>query len=189
MDARNLLSIGGVLLVLGGVGYYWGLEPEQLTTPSDTAVRRPDYEVRGIRVTESGKDGHLLRRLDSPGLRHYVTPHDEGILESPDMRLYDQGREAWHIRAAQAISLANGKEIRLEGGVIAERSAPAALPVRFTTPSLTAWPEEERLHSATGIQLQSSDGAISGQSLRAGLKTGTIEINQNVTGTYAPAPR
>lgn len=189
MDARNLLSIAGVLLVLGGVGYYWGLGPVQEAEPGKEDVRRPDYEVQGIRFTESGKDGKLLRRLDSPGLRHYSTPRNEGILDNPEMRMYDQGREVWHLRAAHAISLGEGKEVRLEGGVAAERRDPAAVPVRFVTPSLTAWPEEERLQSNAGIRLSSTEGDISGQSLKAGLKTGTIEINQNVTGTYAPARR
>lgn len=189
MDARNLLSVAGVLLVLGGVGYYWGLGPAQVVTPDQVDARRPDYEVRGIRFTESGKDGRLLRRLDSPGLRHYTTPQDEGVLDTPVMRLYDQGQEAWHLQAARAISLQDGKEVRLEGGVIAERRAPAAVPVQFATPSLTVWPDEERLQSNTGIRLSRNDGEISGRSLTAGLKTGTIDINQNVTGTYAPARR
>lgn len=189
MDARNLLSIAGVLLVLGGVGYYWGVGPEQVAMPVRPDVRHPDYEVRGIRFTESGKDGLLLRRLDSPGLRHYATPRDEGILDSPVMRLYDQGREVWHIRASHATSLDEGKEVRLEGGVTAERRDPDAVPVRFATPSLTAWPDEERLQSDSGIRLTSTEGSISGRTLKAGMKTGTIEINQNVTGTYAPARR
>jgi lipopolysaccharide export system protein LptC len=189
MDARNLLSVAGVLLVLGGVGYYWGLGPAPLSDQKSNDVRRPDYEVSGIRFTESGRDGALLRRLDSPGLQHFVLPRDEGVLSHPVMRLYDQGREAWHIRADRAISLADGQEVQLQGGVTAERRDPAAVPVRFVTPELTVWPKEERLQSTSGIQLNSTEGAISGQSLHAGLRTGTIVINQNVTGTYAPAPR
>ena len=189
MDTRNLISVAGVLLVLGGVGYYWGLESSLVAAPKADGARLPDYEVRGIRLTESGKDGQLIRRLDSPELRHYATPRNEAVLDSPVLRLYEQGREAWHIRATHAISIDDGKEIRLEGGVTAERRDPAAVPVRFVSPSLTAWPDEERLQSTTGIRLSSTQGEISGQTLTAGLKTGTIEIQQNVTGTYAPARR
>jgi lipopolysaccharide export system protein LptC len=189
MDARNLLSVAGVLLALGGIGYYWGLGRPELSLTSADSQRRPDYEVKGIRLTESGKDGKLLRRLDSPGLRHYTTPQDEAELDSPVLRLYDNGREVWRLQASQGSSLFNGREVRLQGGVTAERVDPAAVPLRFVTPALTAWPEEERLQSTSGIRLTSPQGELSGQSLQASLKTGSIDINQNVTGVYAPTRR
>ncbi len=189
MDARNLLSIAGVLLSLGGIGYYWGLGRPELTLAPTAGERRPDYEVRGIRFTESGKDGRLQRRLDSPGLRHYTTPQDEAELDRPLMRLYDNGREVWRLQAEQGISLLDGKEVQLLGGVIAERVDPAAVPVRFVTPALTAWPAEERLQSTSGIRLTSPHGELAGQVLQASPPTCTIDIQQTVTGSCAPMRR
>lgn len=189
MDARNILSVAGVLLVLGGVGYYWGIGHPEFAPTVKEGERRPDYEVHGIVFMESGKDGKLQRRLDAPVLRHYVTPKDEAEIDSPVMRLYDKGQEVWQLRAAKGISLQEGREVRLEGGVAAERRDPATVALHFTTPSLTAWPDEQRLQSTSGIHFTSPQGEISGQTLRASLKTSSVEINQNVTGTYAPARR
>lgn len=187
MDARNILSVAGVLLVLGGVGYYWGLgRPQPLRTATEE-TRRPDYEAGNILFMESGKDGKLSRRLEAPSLRHFSSPDDQTEIDNPVMRLYADGREAWKLQAARGVSLQGSKEIRLDGGVIAERRDPEAVPLRFTTPSLTSWPDEERLQSNSGIHLVSPQGEISGQTLQASLRTSTVEINQNVTGTYAPA--
>lgn len=189
MDARNLLSVAGVLLALGGIGYYWGIGQTDLGLQEQDGQRRPDYEAQSIRFTESGKDGKLLRRLDAPAMRHYTTPQDESELDSPVLRLYENGTEVWLMQASQGSSVHRGKEIRLTGGVIAERTDPSAVAMRFVTPSLTFWPEEERLQSTSGIRLASPQGELSGQELQASLKPGSIDINQKVTGTYAPARR
>lgn len=187
MDARNLLSVAGVLLVLGGVGYYWGLgHPAPLQAPTD-AAQRPDYEASGIHSLETGPDGHVQRRLDAPALRHYSLPQDEVRIDTPVLHTFEAGREIWLIRAPRALSLNEGHEVRLEGGVSAERRDPANVPLHFATPQLTAWPDEERLHSSSGIRVISQQGEVSSQTLEASLKTGTVALNQNVTGTYAPA--
>lgn len=187
MDARNILSVAGVLLVLGGVGYYWGLGHPVNLQPSTDAERRPDYEASGIHSLATGPDGQVQRRLDAPTLRHYSLPQDEMEIDTPVLRTFEEGREIWQLRAPRALSLDEGHEVRLEGGVRAERRDPATIPLHFVTPQLTAWPNEERLHSNSGIRVSSQQGDIASQTLEASLKTGTVTLNQNITGTYAPA--
>lgn len=191
MDARNILSVAGVLLVLGGVGYYWGLGHKIPLEPGAGEARRPDYEAAGIHSQETGKDGQVQRRLDAPALRHYSLPRDETEIDMPVLRTFEAGREVWQVQAQRALSLKEGKEIHLEGGVNAERNSPPPpsmpdAPLRFVTRHLTAWPDEERLHSDSGIHVTSQQGEISSQILDASLKTGSVTLKQNVTGTYAP---
>lgn len=191
MDARNILSVAGVLLVLGGVGYFWGLGHKIPLEPGAGEERRPDYEATGIHSQETGKNGQVQRRLDAPALRHYSLPRDEIEIDLPVLRTFDAGHEVWQVQAQRALSLDEGREIHLEGGVSAERKRPPnsllpATPLRFVTRHLTAWPDEERAHSDSGIRVTDQQGEISSQILDANLKTGSVTLKQNVTGIYAP---
>lgn len=188
VDARNLLSLAGVLLVLGGTGYYWGLGRSPAPVVSREGLRQPVFEIDGIRSRETGDDGRVRRELVAPQLVQYSGP-DEALLESPQLRLYENGELAWDLRAGRGRRLDQQREIRLEGGVTAERRSPAAQPLRFTTPRLTAWPAEERLLADQGVQLSGPQGELSSQRLEARLAVGTLLLDQNVSGHYAPAPR
>lgn len=188
MDARNLLSLAGVLLTLGGAGYYWGLGRPADTTPAATTAREEAFVVSGIRARETGEDGQLLRTLTAPRLVQYHAP-DEALLTRPELTLHAGGHPAWEIRAGQGRSLDLQREIWLEQGVSAVRRAPGATPLRFTTPRLVAWPAEERLLADQGVQFESTQGTLTSQRLDARFAVGTLQLDDNVSARYAPAPR
>lgn len=188
MDARNLLSLSGVLLVIGAAGYYWGMghPKEVLQGPEE---RRPDYVVTNIRGTETDTQGRLLRKLTAPELRHYDKPEDVAEMDQPVMTLFDQGREAWQLSARQGQGLKQGTEVVLQGQVHAERRDPAALPVTFDTESLHVFPKEEKLYGEADVKIKSPRGQLSSRGIQADMKTGDLVLNQKVQGNYAPAPR
>lgn len=189
MDIRNLLSLSGVLLVLGGVGYYWGLDHSPPRPVADTEEQRPDYVVSGIGSVETDTRGRLLRRLEAAELRHYDRPRDMAEMDRPVFTLYAQGREAWRVTAPRAVGMDQNTEVRLEGGVHAERRDPAALPLTLDTPELFVYPREERLLTRAGVQVRSPQGRLQSGALEARLKTGELTLTDHVTGHYAPAPR
>ncbi|MDP2229071.1 MAG: LPS export ABC transporter periplasmic protein LptC [Moraxellaceae bacterium] len=188
MDARNLLSLAGVLLVLGGTGYYWGLGRTEPRPIAPDEARHPVYELTGLAALETGTDGRISRQLDARRLQAFEQP-DEAVLEAPVLHLYNGSVETWRLRADTGRGLDGNREIRLEGNVLAERLDPAAQPVRFTTPRLSAWPAEERLYTDQGVQLQTPQGTLASRTLDARQAVGTLTLTQNVTGHYAPAPR
>lgn len=189
MDARNLLSLSGMLLVLGAAGYYWGMGHQREVTGAEEEAIRPDYVVTGIRSLETDEQGRPLRRLEARELRHYDQPQDRAEVDRPVFTLYDEGREAWRMTAQEAVSLNQNEEVRLEGGVHAERRDPAALPLTFDTPTLTVFPRQERLSTRAGVTVQSPQGRLASQGLEASVKTGDLVLNDNVTGNYAPETR
>lgn len=188
MDARNLLSLSGVLLVLGAAGYYWGIAHRATPLASPGEARRPDYVVQGIGSIETDAQGRPLRRLTATELRHYDTPADVAEIDQPVMTFYEQGREAWRVVAQRGVSLDQGTEVRLEGGVRAERRD-AELPVTVSTRSLTVFPREERVLTRDTVIIESPRGRIESRGLEASMPRGELKLTENVTGTYAPAPR
>lgn len=189
MDVRNLVSLSGMLLVLGAAGYYWGLGAQRTASDDDEQQRRPDYVVTGINSMETDAEGNLLRRLQASEMRHYDSPRDEAQVDKPVFTLYENGREAWRVTARRGISLDQNTEVRLEGGVHGERRDPAALPLTFDTPMLYIYPREEQLVTQAEVRVQSPQGRLTSRGLEARVKTGEIILKENVTGNYAPASR
>jgi LPS export ABC transporter protein LptC len=188
MDARNLLSLSGVLLVLGAAGYYWGMGNPPPVDTSPATERRPDYVVQGIGSVETDDQGRLLRRLSAKELRHYDGNPDMAELDSPVLTFYDKGQEAWRVVAARGESHAQSTEVRLVGGVVAERRN-ADIPVTVTAPSLTVFPREERLVARQGVTISSPRGQIASGALEGSMKRSELLLSRQVTGSYAPAPR
>lgn len=189
MDARNLLSLSGVLLVLGATGYYWGMGHQQETLVGPDEKRRPDYVVTDIRSQETDAAGRILRRISAPVVRHYDKPLDEAEMDMPVITLYDKGQEAWQVTAQRGTSLTQNNEVRLDGNVHAERRDPNAVAVTLDTETLHVFPKEERLSSPAVVIIKSPQGRLSSRGIEANMKSGELLLNENVTGSYAPAPR
>ncbi|MCD6060874.1 MAG: lptC [Moraxellaceae bacterium] len=188
MDTRNILSLAGVLLVLGGFGYYWGISGQQADVAPDTE-RRPDYVATGITGIETDEKGRLLRHMQARELRHYDRPRDEAQLDAPVFRLYDKGREAWRVTAEHGTSHDENTVVRFGGGVRAERRDPDAVPLTFNTTELYVYPREERLATRADVQIDSPRGRLASRGLKADMKAGELELSARVTGNYAPATR
>ena len=189
MDARNALSLSGVLLLLGGIGYYWGMDREKSPLLSAEEGRRPDYVLSGIRSQETDARGLVMRRLSAPALRHYDQPQESAEIDAPVLTLYEKGRPAWEISAAHGSSGALNAHVQLSDGVHAVRRDPDAVPLAFDTPLLHVYPQEQRLYSDSGITVTSPQVNLSSQGLEASLKAGTLTLTRNVSGNYAPSSR
>lgn len=189
MDARNLLSLSGVLLVLGTAGYYWGMGHQQKIGPETEEKRRPDYVVTTIESRETDEQGRLLRDLQAAELRHYDKPQEEAEIDRPMVLFYDNGRPAWHLTAQRGSSFNQNTEVHLDGGVHAERRDPQAVPLTFDTENVQVFPREERLSTKSAVKVESPQGRLDGHGLEASMKTGDLVLTENVTGNYAPAVR
>ncbi len=183
MDARNLLSLSGVLLVLGAAGFYWGMG--QGTTPvlNGEEQHLPDYEVSGIQSWQTDAQGQVLRRLEAAAATHYPQP-ERTILTQPVITLYSEGQAAWRVSAAEAVSTQKNAQIDLQKGVLGERILAGALPVRVETASLTVFPEKESLRTDARVTIRSPNGQIQSRGLDANMKASTLNLHREVQGTY-----
>lgn len=187
MDARNALSLSGVLLLLGGIGYYWGMDREKSPLLTAEEGRRPDYVLSDIRSQETDEQGLVMRRLSAPAVRHFDLPQESAEIDAPVLTLYEKGQPAWEITAAHGSSSAQNTHVQLSNGVHAVRRTPDAVPLSFDTPLLHVYPQEERLFSDSGITITSPQGNLSSQGLEASLRAGTLTLTRNVSGNYAPS--
>jgi lipopolysaccharide export system protein LptC len=188
MDTRNLISLSGVLLVLGAAGYYWGMGSSNNHASAGDTVRRPDYVITNIHSLETDEQGRVMRRLQSPQLRHYDKPQDESEMDTPLLTLYELGREAWQINSQHGDARQQNTEVLLTGQVHAERRDPTAIPVSFDTDHLLVYPRDQRMTTDGDVVVTSTLGHLTGTGLDANMKTGDIVLHQNVKGNYAPAP-
>lgn len=189
MDARNLASLAGVLLVLGAAGWYWGMGQNQGKEQVTDESRRPDYVIHDIRALETDDRGQVERRLTAPEVRHYDKPREVAEIDAPVFTLYDSGQESWRLTSRQGQVLNQSNEILLTENVHAERRDPAAVPVTLDTDTLHIFPKEERLYSKSQVKIASPQGQLGSRGIEANLRTGNLVLNENVTGNYAPAPR
>lgn len=188
MDVRNLLSLSGVLLVLGAAGYYWGLGQSGPATLGAAGPQLPDYEVKDIESLQTDEQGQLLRRLRAESVVHYPKPDDRAIMQHPEVLLYQDGKPVWKVNAAQGTSLGNGKNITLENGVVGERVETGQVPVTVRTATLTVFPESETLRTTAAVTITSPQASLQSQGLDADLKNSTINLHSQVRGTYVTHP-
>lgn len=189
MDTRNLASLAGVLLVLGAAGWYWGMGQTQSQAPVTDKNRRPDYVIQDMQALETDARGLVERRLSSPQVRHYDQPQEVAEIDTPVFTLYDNGQESWRLSARQGRLLNQNNEILLTDTVHAERRDPALVRITLDTDTLHVFPKEERLYSKSPVKIASPQGQLSSRGIEANLRTGNLVLNENVTGSYAPAPR
>lgn len=186
MNARNLLSLSGVLLVLGVAGYYWGMgQPAPLLGGETRSL--PDYEADGIESWQTDEKGLLLRHLEAKSAVHYPNP-DQAITQQPTMTLYRHGVPVWRVQATEGVSQDQNKLVHLQKGVQGQRIEAGAVPVTVNTPELMVYPSQETMNTDAAVTINSPQGRIQARGMDADLKGSTLNLHSEVRGTYANSP-
>jgi len=182
MDIRNVLSLSGVLLVLGGVGYFWGGFGQ---TPAVVAVDDhglPDYEVQGIHGQRTDLTGSVTDSFQAESLRHYPEP-DRTELRAPVMILHEQGHPRWRLSADSALSHRDNSDLSLHGNVRGESLA-TSTPLTLETASLLASRDRQTLSTEDQVVFRSGPSTLSSQGIRIDVRQGVLQLPAHVRGTY-----
>ncbi len=186
MDIRNTLSLAGGLLVLGAVGYYWGGfgQADSPLLNADTS-HLPDYDVVGIKGTQTNALGQVTHTLTAEHLVHYPHP-DNSLVTKPMVILYKDGVAAWKISAQQALTANNNRDLQLNQHVLGQRLNGQNLTLE--TETLNANQELQTLVTAVPVMIRSPQGHISSLGMSANLKESTLTFTAQVRGTYVLPP-
>lgn len=185
MDARNLLSLSGVLLILGGAGYYWGMGQSSQPLLGDEGAQLPDYEVAGVESWQTDEQGRLLRQIKAVSAVHYRGSEDRTVVQQPVMTLYRDGEPTWRLTAPQAVGTDQNREVHLGDAVHAERVAAGAVPVRADTDTLDVHTQAQTMdtHDEVVVAVGTQDQMRS-HGMSADLKADTLILPSEVQGTY-----
>lgn len=187
MDARNLLSLSGVLLVLGAAGYYWGMGQSGQELVNGNEQSLPDYQVESLEGWQTDEQGRLLRHLKADSVTHYPKP-EQALMQAPVVTLYKEGEPAWRVTARQGISLDQNSHVILKENVLGERLTPGVVPVKVSTSQLEVFPAKESLKTDAVVTINSPQGHIQSRGLSANLKENTLNLHSEVQGIYVKHP-
>jgi LPS export ABC transporter protein LptC len=187
MDVRNLLSLSGVMLVLGAAGYYWGLGSSGKPLLGNDNLQLPDYEARDVESWQTAADGQLLRHLHATAVTHYRNP-EQAVISQPVMVLYRDGQATWQVSSLRGIATDHNREVRLENTVHAERVDPGTVPVQLDTDVLNIHTVSQSLDTASKVSVHTAQGRLDSLGLDATLQSETLNLHSEVQGTYVTHP-
>lgn len=185
MNARNLASLSAVLLILGAVGYYWGLGPAAQTPVAADDDSTPDYQVQGFSLWQTDSHGQLQKHVQAVSARHYRGDNERSQVEQPAVTVFQQGMPAWHVTAPEALGTRQNRDILLHGGVEAKRLL-AGQPLALTTDSLIIHTDSNRMETDDQVRITGTPpNAIQAEGLDANITNDTLNLHHRVEGSYA----
>lgn len=183
MDAKNILSLSGVLLALGVAGYYWGFAQGDSSALTGAADKQPDYEVSRVYSLETDASGNVLRRIEAEAVVHFPAPHSQAEVSQPKVTLYENGQPQWQVTADSALSRDNEKTIDLRSNVVGQRIGSGS-PLKVETHLLTVSPEQETFSTKAKVKISSPQATVQSTGLDANLKNQSLQLHSQVRGTY-----
>lgn len=105
--------------------------------------RRPDYTIEQVRALMMDEQGRPSRRLSAIQVRHFPDD-DSSELDQPQLWLYDDGREQWHIRSEHGWMSEDSDRVILSGQVRARGGASADTgPLELETHEIEVFPDAQ----------------------------------------------
>jgi LPS export ABC transporter protein LptC len=181
--ARLVLLAGFVALVAALV--QWRVVDRQPAT-DESQAGRPGYFLTGVDLEEFGVDGRL--RI---GLRSISATEDP---ESGVVRLADvvvdyhapTGRD-WELTSNEARVPQGGRTVEFEGAVrLAGQPGGETRTAELHTPRLTLDTLDETAATPAPVELAFGPHRLRALGMRADLKAGTLLLESDVSGRFAP---
>lgn len=142
--------------------------------------------IRHAIFTEYNKQGMIKTRIEAKKVTHYQEQNTI-FFDEPKIISYGNNRNAWHIRADQAVSDSTGKKIVLSGHVIAHELATAKNPdTVVTTTQLTLFPKTSEATTDQPVILKRPGIIMSATGFSANLKTGEYQLHSQTKVIYQP---
>lgn len=162
--------------------------------PADASDRppprhEPDYTMSGFAVQRYSPDGAMLSRVEGDTLRHYP---DDGTVEIDGVRLrsIDERGLVVHGQARQALSNADGSQVRLIGGARVVREPapghPAGDRLEFRGEFIEVDAHAERIRSHKPVTLLSGRGEVHASTLDYHHLDRIAQLGGRVTGVFLP---
>lgn len=183
----TLTLVIGTFFALGSFWLVQVMNRGGLDLQADPRRNEPDYIVERFSFVRMSKTGQPSYIISGAKLTH--RPQDDSSdVELPlVLRLSDQ---PMNLRAERAHIDQDNSRVQLLGNVKVDRPAgPTVQKMRLTTPTLTVFPDLDRMETDQPVQMVIGDSVLTGTGMVANNATRQVDIAQKLHITYPPAPR
>lgn len=200
MWSRPVAYMGVIAVV--AAAYFIGRTGRGIDAIDDAAQRTPDpgYAAYDAEIIETGYDGRERYRLNAKVIRQQT---EAGTIELESLVMnYHPGaqariagesrpaaadKEVWHLSSDRGLVRADGDDVQLQGNVRVTSSTPdSGMPLSFTTTELRINTPTEFIETQAPVKFISSGYELNAKGLTADLKTGTLRLESEVHGQFAP---
>lgn len=143
-----------------------------------------DYFIRGFEGTVTGNNGRPTHYLKADYLVHYT---DSNIteLEKPDLTVYQEKGEKWHIQSELGRMQEDGEndEVLLQGNVTLTQQT-RQQPLKLSTETLLLYPERQYAETDSAVDIRAPGGHIRGVGMKVFGQEERLQLLSDIRGTY-----
>ena len=185
LSLKNIIIT--TLLILACGLSSWSIYHSQKDKPKViVADTMPDSFMENVTATIINKDGKPSLVIKSPKLVHY--PKDDTVdITSPEITLYRDTPEPWHIKSNHAKATDGINKIFFWSNVIINHNKDKSAPITtFTTDTLTVFPMEYIAKTDDNITLKQPETTVHAKGMTANWSNGEIKLLSSARGEYDP---
>jgi len=200
--SRPLGLVAAIVVV--AAAYYLGRAGRGDDDADAAAVAAPDpgYAARDAEIIETGYDGRERYRLKARVIRQQL---DASVIDLEYLEMdYHPGAqpqvpgekpvsaeaagEVWHLTSDHGQVRANGDDVQLTGNVVVTGTTPSGggEPMTLSTRSMSINTPTEFIETRDPVTLRWSGHQLDGVGMKADLKAGTLRLESDVHGEFAP---
>ncbi len=185
LDQSNALSLLAALLLLGALAYELGQRRVDLSSASGESPTLPDYRATHIESISTDEHGHVIRQMTADTLDHYMHPIDHADLLHPRVIMLENDLPTWEIDALHGVSLDNNTHLILSEQVHGRRlTQDPKERMQIDTSLMHAYPDAQAVNTTVSVHIDSAQGITDAVGMDASLKSGWLNLHQNVRGNY-----
>jgi lipopolysaccharide export system protein LptC len=166
----------------------WSILLSRQTAPIKPAAHnnKPDAFMENVVTTVMNKTGTPALKISTPKMVHYPDK-DLTDISQPDVIVFRQSPEPWHITANFAKATHGIEQITFLKNVVIHHAADSADPnTTMKTASLVVLPDQEKARTADPIVIIQPDMVIHAVGMLANLSDGTVKLLSKSQGEYEP---
>ena len=187
---RWQLTIVMVVGVFVAVGSFWLVQVVNQAGQDakvDQHRNEPDYIIDRFSMVRMNKTGQPAYIISGDKLTHRPVD-DASVIDKPYVHSLAGNQPPMNIHADTAHVDQGNTRVKLSGNVDVVRPAgPQAQAMRMTTPTLTVYPDEERMETVSPVALEMGSATANGVGMKA--NNATREVQLGGRGQLVMPPR
>ena len=185
MDTRLLYLIALCIAVVSGLFYFYSGKAARL---QQERFQDFSFIASNVNVLKTDETGALNMKTEAQHLQQWAST-SRSQLNTLSSVWYQDGQAYATFKADKGFGYDNNSKIVLSGNIVAQRLPSGDQPLMtFSTTQLTGYPKEHRIETSQPVLIQSPQGRLSSQGLKADLNTGQYNLF-HLRGQYTPAKR
>lgn len=185
MDTRLLYVIALCVAVVSGLFYYYS---GKAARQEQSNFQDVSFIASNVNALKTDDTGALSMKTQAQHLQQWANTN-RSELNSLNTAWYENGQAYATFKADKAHGYDNNSKIVLMGNIVAQRlpTGDQSL-MTFTTTQLTGYPKEHRVETSQPVVIQSAQGRLTSQGLKANLNDGQFNLF-HMRGQYIPVRR